>query len=99
MHVGIARIALRLPYSHSLKARRQVAQSLTQRIRSRFNVSIAQDAPADGNAWQRLTLLVSCVSSDANHADATLAEVADFIAGSRPDLQLIDYGSEIISGV
>ena len=99
MHVGIARISLRLPDSRSLKDRRQVARSLPQRIRSRFNVSVAQDAGADGNAWQSLTLLISCVSSDANHADAMLAEVVEFIENSRPDLHVIDYGSEFISGV
>ncbi|MXZ92802.1 MAG: DUF503 domain-containing protein [Chloroflexi bacterium] len=99
MHVGIARISLRLPDSRSLKDRRQVARSLPQRIRSRFNVSVAQDAGADGNAWQSLTLLVSCVSSDANHADAMLAEVVEFIENSRPDLQVLDYGSETISGL
>lgn len=99
MHVGIARISLRLPDSRSLKDRRQVARSLPQRIRSRFNVSVAQDAGADGNAWQSLTFLVSCVSSDANHADAMLAEVVEFIEHTRPDLQVLDYGSETISGV
>lgn len=99
MHVGIARIALRLPDSRSLKDRRQVARSLPQRIRSRFNVSVAQDAGADGNAWQSLTLLVSCVSSDANHADAMLAEVVQFIENIRPDLRVMDYDVESISGV
>ena len=99
MNVGIARITLRLPNSHSLKTRRQAARSLTQRIRSQFNVSVAQDAGADGNAWQRVTLLVSCVSSDSGHIDAMLNEVAEFIASSRPDLELLDYGAEIIRGV
>ncbi len=99
MHVAIARIALRIPDSRSLKDRRQVARSLPQRIRSRFNVSVAQDAGADGNAWQSLTLLVSCVSSDANHADAILSDVVRFIETTRPDLQVLDYAAEFISGV
>lgn len=99
MHVGIARISLRLPDSRSLKDRRRVARSLLQRIRSRFNISVAQDAGADGNAWQSLTLLLSCVSSDANHACTVFAEVVEFIESSRPDLQVMDYGSETISGV
>ena len=43
MHVGIVRIALRAPNSHSLKDRRQVSRSLIQRIRGRFNVSVAQE--------------------------------------------------------
>ena len=99
MHVGIARIALRIPHSHSLKERRQAARSIANRIRGRFNVSAAQDAADDGDAWQSFTLLLSCVSSDPNHADALLSQVADYISESRPDLEVVDYGVEIISGV
>ena len=99
MNVGIARIALRLPESRSLKTRRQAARSLTQRIRSRFNVSVAQDVAADGEAWQSLTLTLSCVSNDTAYIDAMLMDVIDFVTASRPDLELLDYGTEIISGV
>ncbi len=99
MHVGIARIALRMPDSRSLKTRRQAARSLTQRIRARFNVSVAQDAAADGNAWQSLTLLVSCVSNDTAYIDGLLDDLVEYVARTRPDLELLDYGSEIIRGV
>lgn len=99
MHVGIVRIALRAPNSHSLKDRRQVSRSLIQRIRGRFNVSVAQEVEADGDAWQSVTLLASCVSSDANHADVMLNDLVEFIEKSRPDVELIDYGTEVISGV
>ena len=99
MHVGIARITLRIPESRSLKTRRQSARSLTQRIRARFNVSVAQDAASDGNAWQSLTLLVSCVSNDTAYIDAMLEDLVKYVERSRPDLELLDYGSEIIRGV
>jgi len=99
MHVGIVRIALRVSNSHSLKDRRQVSRSLIQRIRGRFNVSVAQEVAADGDAWQSVTLLASCVSSDANHADVMLNDLVEFIERSRPDVELIDYGTEVISGV
>ena len=99
MHLGIMRIALRLPESRSLKTRRQAARSLTRRIRDKLNVSVTQDAGADGDAWQSLTLAVSAVSNDAAYIDAMLAEVVEFLVSSRPDLELLDYGAEIISGV
>ena len=99
MYVGLARITLRLPDSRSLKTRRQAARSLTQRIRARFNVSVAQDAEADGNAWQSLTLLVSCVSNDTAYIDAMLGDLVEYVESSRPDLELLDYGLEIIRGV
>ena len=99
MNVGIARLYLRLPESRSLKTRRQAARSLTQRVRARFNVSVAQDAEADGNAWQSLTLLISCVSNDAGYIDSMLADLTDYVENSRPDLELVDYGFEIIRGI
>ena len=99
MHVGIARVSLRLPDSRSLKTRRQAARSLTQRIRARFNVSVAQDAEADGNLWQSLTLVVSCASGDTTYIDTMLADLVEYVESSRPDLELLDYGIEIIRGV
>ena len=99
MHVGIVRIALRARNSHSLKDRRQVARGLVQRIRGRFNVSVAQEVEADGDAWQSVTLLASCVSSDPNHADVVLNDLAAFIENSRPDVEILHYGTEIISGI
>ena len=93
------RITLRVRDSHSLKDRRQVSRSLIQRIRGRFNVSVTQEMAADGDAWQSLTLLASCVSSDANHADVMLNDLVEFIERSRPDVELVDYGTEVISGV
>ncbi len=99
MHVGILRITLRVRGSHSLKDRRQVSRSLIQRIRGRFNVSVAQEIEADGDAWQSVSLMAACVSSDRNHADAVLNDLVDFIEKSRPDVELVDYGAEVISGV
>ena len=62
-------------------------------------MAVAEDAAEDGDVWQRLTLLVSCLSNESSHADAILANVVDFVADSRPDLELLDYGTELIAGV
>lgn len=99
MHVGIVRIALRVRDSHSLKDRRQVSRSLIQRIRGRFNVSVAQEVEADADAWQSVTLVASCVSGDPNHADVVLNDLVEFIENSRPDVELVHYGTEVIGGV
>ena len=99
MHVGIVRISLRIPSSHSLKDRRQVSRSLIHRIRSRFNVSVAQEVAEDGDAWQSVTLLATHVSGDPNHVDVVLNDLVDFIEHARPDLELVHYGTEVISGV
>ncbi len=99
MYVGVVRVSLRAPNSHSLKDRRRVSRSLVQRIRARFNVSITQDIEADRDAWQSITLLASCVSSDPNHAEVALNDLIRFIEHSRPDVQLLHCDTEVISGI
>lgn len=97
MHIGACRLTLRLPESQSLKSRRQAARSLTTRIRNRFNVAVAEDA--DNARWQRLTLLVCAASSEAAHANEILSQVVSFVEQTRPDLEVLDYQVELISGV
>ncbi len=97
MHVGICKLTLYLPGSSTLKEKRQVARSLSDRIRNRFNVAVAEVEDADRR--QRLTLGLSCVSNDRRHVDAMLAEVLDFVEGTRLDLEVVEVQSEIVSGV
>ena len=86
-----------LPASGSLKAKRQVARSLTTRIKNQFNVAVAE--VDDNDLWQRLTLGVCCVSNDSAHANEMLSRVVSFVEDFREDLVLLDYETEIISGV
>jgi len=86
-----------LPDSHSLKAKRQVARSVATRIRNQFNVTVAE--ADDNDLWQRLTLGICCLSNDTKHANEILSNVVAFVEKSRDDLQLLDYETEIISGL
>ena len=97
MHVGICRLTLYLPEASSLKDKRQIARSLSDRIRNRFNLAVAEVDDADMR--QRLTLGICCVSNDRGHADAMLANLLNFIEDSRRDVELLDVQTEIISGV
>ncbi len=97
MHVGVCRIMLHLPDSGSLKDKRQVARSLSARIRNKFNVAVAE--VEDQELRQRLTLAVCCVSTDPAHANEMISKVVAFVEESRRDLELLDYQTEIISGV
>ncbi|PKB83138.1 MAG: hypothetical protein BZY88_02845 [SAR202 cluster bacterium Io17-Chloro-G9] len=97
MHIGVCRLSLYLPGVQSLKGKRQVARSLTSRIRNEFNVSVAE--VEDNDLWQRLTLGVTCVSNDSKHANEVLSRVVAFVETVRGDLEVLDYDTEIISGV
>ncbi len=97
MHIGYCRLVLHLPEVANLKGKRQVARSLTARIRNQFNVAVAE--VADQDLWQRLTLGLCCLSNDSRHANEILSKVVSFVEESRRDLELVDYETEIISGV
>ena len=86
-----------MPDSHSLKTKRQVARSVATRIRNQFNVTVAE--ADDNDLWQRLTLGICCLSNDTKHANEILSNVVAFVEKSRDDLELLDYETEIISGL
>ena len=88
---------LHLPEADSLKDKRQVARSLTARIRNTFNVAVAE--VEDQQLWQRLTLAVCCISTDPSHANEMVSKIVEFVQESHRDLELLDYETEIISGV
>lgn len=97
MHIGVCTIFAHLPEAGSLKAKRQVARSLTARIRNQFNVSVAE--VGDNDLWQRLTLGICCVSNNPSHANEMLSQVVKFVEELRGDLVILDYETEIINGV
>jgi len=95
MFVGVCRLTLRLPESASLKDKRQVVLSLSQRLRNKFNVAVAE--VADTERWQIATIGVSCVSNEQRHARDQLETIVRYVETSRLDAELLD--SEIdVSG-
>ena len=93
MVVGVCTLELDIPASHSLKDKRRVVKSLTARVRQSFNVSIAEVDSQD--TWQRATIGIVCVSSDAQYAHGLLDKVIDRIERSRLDAVIADYSIEI----
>ena len=88
MTVGVCRITLRLAESSSLKDKRQVLRSLTQRLRNKFNAAVAE--VDDNDRWQIATIGVSCVSNDARHAREMLDAIVTFVRNTRLDAEVIE---------
>ncbi len=61
MPVGVLTLEIQIPYSHSLKEKRAVLLKMRDRLRARFNVSVAELDHQD--VWQRATLGVVSISS------------------------------------
>ena len=74
MVVGVLRLELRLPETHSLKGKRSILRSIKARVQQKFNVSIAECEEHD--LWQRTILGVSQVGADQPHVDRLLLSAA-----------------------
>jgi uncharacterized protein YlxP (DUF503 family) len=93
MIIGTCQVELLIPNNHSLKGKRKVVKSIKDRVRARFNVSIAEIDRLE--QWQRATLGIACISNEVGLVDRILSKVVDLIETS-PDAALIDYQTEIL---
>jgi hypothetical protein len=77
--IGVLTLELRIESSHSLKEKRHVVQSLKERLRHKFNVSVAEIAHQD--LWQRATVAAVTISSDRENAEKVLRSVEEETVG------------------
>ena len=88
MPIAALTLELRIESSHSLKDKRQVLRSLKDKLRSRFNVSVAELEETD--LWQRATIGVVSISSSRDYLSGLMQQVER--AASRV---ANDHGAEI----
>ena len=77
MVIGAARVELHVHGSQSLKQKRGVVRAISQRVRNRFNVAVAE--VGGQGTWQRVVLGISTVSGDSQSARRRLEKAIDFI--------------------
>src|SRR5271169_5381144 len=93
MYVGVLRLTFHVPHARSLKEKRSVVRRFRDRVRARFDVSIAEVGAQD--LLQRAVFGVSVVSGDAKMCDSVLAQVAR-AAEVQEDAVLTDRATEVI---
>ena len=94
MNVGVCQVKLRLPENLSLKGKRQVLKSITSRVGTKFNVSVAE--VDDQDLWQLATIGICCVSNDQRHTNEVLSKIVEFITDSHFEIEVLDYEIEIL---
>lgn len=93
MRVATLRVTAMLPGSHSLKEKRRVVKSLKDRLRARFNVSVAETDHQD--LWQRAELGVALVASDGESLQEQVRHVKDFVR-SDPGMTVTDVEEDFL---
>jgi uncharacterized protein len=91
--VALGLVELHLPDVDSLKGKRHVLKGLKEKVRARFEVSVAEVDPQD--VWQRATLAVAYVSADARHANTVISKAMDFIEDNVAG-RVLDTSVEIL---
>jgi len=93
MVVGVCTLELWIPESQSLKDKRQVVHSVKDRLRGKFNLSIAE---VDGqDLWQKAVLGMACVANDGRHVEQVLEQALNVIK-SMPAIELVRVHWELL---
>lgn len=90
MVVGVCHIDLLIHGNHSLKGKRQILKKVIERVKNRFNVSVAEVGSHD--LWQRAEIGLSIVGNDRAFVNSLLDKVLDFIE----DLHIVEVSDHEI---
>ena len=85
--ISLLTIELMIPWARSLKDKRSAVRGLKDRLRSRFNASVAEVSCQD--KWQRAVIAVCILSSDKRQLESDMARVRLLCEEAR-DLQIAD---------
>ena len=82
MNVGLCIVEIHLSASHSLKDKRRVLRRLKDRLRGRFNVSVAEIDHQD--LWQRATLGIVSISQGREPLESCFGQIRGIVEGELP---------------
>ena len=93
MIVGTCRVYLRAEWVFSLKDKRMIVKSLVEKIRHKFNVSIAE--VEDNDVHKSIVLGFACVTNETSHANSIIDNVVNYIEDNT-DAVIEDVVIEIL---
>ncbi len=93
MIIGACELKLQIFEANSLKEKRQAVKSIMGRLKSRFNISIAEVGLND--SWKTTIIGFACVTNDSQHANEIISKVLKFIDGDSR-VEIIEYDIELL---
>ncbi|MBN2121007.1 MAG: DUF503 domain-containing protein [Candidatus Omnitrophica bacterium] len=92
MFLGTLRIELFIPYSNSLKCKRQAISRIKEKIRNNFNVAVAEEAI---DKWQRAILFAVGINVKKSHLEKTFSSIENMLYNFR-DTEVISAEREFL---
>jgi uncharacterized protein YlxP (DUF503 family) len=99
MFVCVARLTLDIPASGSLKAKRQVLRKVTDRVKARFNVAVAE--VDDQDVWNRAIIALSVVGNERRHVNEQMDKIFQYIEDlyvapvTHRELEILSFGEDL----
>jgi len=91
--VGLCTVELFIPGSQSLKDKRQVLLSLKDRLREKFNLSVAE---VDGqDLWQKAVLGLVCVANEGRYVNQVCDQALNLIR-NVPAVEIVQSRVELL---
>jgi uncharacterized protein len=87
VHIALLTFDLQIPHADSLKSKRRVIKSLKDRMRTKFNASVAEIDYLD--EWRRALIGVTMLSNDRRHLERSLS-LLNQIVEEAGDVRLLD---------
>lgn len=79
MRIGVCIVELHIPGITSLKGKRSVVKSLKERLKARFNVSVAEVGAND--VYQRAVIGIAMAGNDVRHLNSELDKLVNTVEG------------------
>jgi len=93
MIIGTCKVYMVAEWVFSLKDKRMIVKSITEKVRHKFNVSIAE--VEDNDIHKSIVLGFACVTNEVSHADSIINNVLNFIENNT-DAVVEDVVIEIL---
>ena len=90
------KITLRASWSHSLKEKRMVVKSIIQKLKNKFNISIAEID--DQDIHQTIVIGIASICGTSSQLDSTMEHIITFIE-SNSDAEIVDIQKEDIQDI
>jgi len=102
MFVCVARLTLDIPAAASLKAKRQVLRRVTDRVKAKFNVAVAE--VEDNDVWNRAVVALAVVGNERRHVNEMMDKILQFIDDlyvapvAAKELEILSFGEDLFAG-
>ena len=94
MNVGLCILEIHLSSAHSLKDKRRVLKGLKDRLRGRFNISVAEIDHQD--LWQRSTLGIVSISQARQPLESCFEQIRRIVESDLP-ADLVSFEVEYLT--